>query len=416
MNQWENQFKQHPVHTEMVELEKLIQNSAPPVPEDQQVDGYNRLLAVIQLAFSYLKSLSPYFTSRDILDKLHNAFANIRGQLTNYLKSKNAAHLTNANSHADQLLSIIPINDRIITQEGFTSLLNDLQRSINSLVISLTTTASEYSDSVKSLETKNENLQKRIDQQDSHTNAQKERIDKAIAEFQTQFSEADQARRKQIEETERQHNNQFATFRDDISNQIKSLIEQKQAEAITIFQSFKEEARKIVTELEAKRKEATNLLQVTANILVTGDYETLAGQERKAANSWRITAVCCMIGVAVAAALIVEMSLKDNTINWKMIIFRYATAAILLFPALYAMAESTHHRKMEHKYRRLQLELASIDPFLESLPKDKRDELKKTLADRIFAQPEPMEANESIGAKQLVGIVEKAVDNLTSKR
>lgn len=416
MNQWEKQFRGHPVHAEMAELEKLVQTSAPPVPDEQQVDAYNRLMAVVSLAFGYLKSVSPDFASREILDRLQNAFANIRSQLMQYLKTKNAGHLSNANSQADQLLTAIPASDRVITQEGFTALINDLQRNVQALIAGLTTTANQYADSVKSLQTKNESLQRRIDQQDGHANAQKERIDKAIAEFQRQFSEADQARRKQIEQTERQHNDQFAAFRDDISKQIKALLEQKQAEVQTTLQSFKEEAKKTIAEMEAKRKEAANLLQVTANILVTGDYETLAGHERTAANRWRVAAVCCMIGVAIAAALIVEISLKDNTVNWKMIIFRYATAALLLLPALYAMAESAHHRKMEHKYRRLQLELASIDPFLESLPKDKRDELKKTLADRIFAQPEPKEAKEGVGAKQLVGIVEKAVDNLTSRR
>lgn len=198
--------------------------------------------------------------------------------------------------------------------------------------------------------------------------------------------------------------------------QIKTLLELKQSEFQNTLQSFKEEAKKVIAEMEVKRKEASNLLQVTANILVTGDYKTLAGHERKTANRWRVAAVCGMIGVVIAAALIVEISLKNNTVDWKMIVFRYATAALVLLPAFYAISESAHHRKMEHKYRRLQLELASIDPFLESLPKDMRYELKKTLADRIFAQPEPKDTKEGVGAKQLVGIMEKAVDNLTSRK
>lgn len=146
MNQWEKQFRAHPVHAEMAELEKLVQSSTPPISDQQQIDAYNRLVAVVSLAFGYLKGLSPDFASREILDRLQNAFANIRNHLLNYFKTKSAGHLTNANSQADQLLTVIPASDRVITQEGFAALLNDLQRNVQSLVAGLTTTATQYAD------------------------------------------------------------------------------------------------------------------------------------------------------------------------------------------------------------------------------------------------------------------------------
>lgn len=76
------------------------------------------------------------------------------------------------------------------------------------------------------------------------------------------------------------------------------------------------------------------------------------------------------------------------------------------------MSESSHHRKAEQRYKRMQLELASIDPFLETLPKEKRDEIKKALADRMFAQSEPAEKEPAISVRKVFGLAEKAVESL----
>jgi hypothetical protein len=123
-----------------------------------------------------------------------------------------------------------------------------------------------------------------------------------------------------------------------------------------------------------------------------------------------------MVALVVAAVLIIEMSIRVPTLDWKLIAFRYVNVIIFILPAAYAITESARHRKMEHRYRRMQLELASIDPFLESLPKEQRDGLKKTLAERIFAQPETPDERPAIGVKQAFGLIEKAVDNLTTRK
>jgi hypothetical protein len=76
-------------------------------------------------------------------------------------------------------------------------------------------------------------------------------------------------------------------------------------------------------------------------------------------------------------------------LDWRLVTFRMAVTLILLVPAFYARSESEKHRKREQQARKMELELASIDPYLELLPPDKRVEIKGKLTERFFGQPEP---------------------------
>ena len=64
----------------------------------------------------------------------------------------------------------------------------------------------------------------------------------------------------------------------------------------------------------------------------------------------------------------------------------------------------------------MELELASIDPFLEILPKEKKEDLKSELTKSFFGQPEiAAESEETIKPSKLLDIIKIAVQNLTKR-
>ena len=86
------------------------------------------------------------------------------------------------------------------------------------------------------------------------------------------------------------------------------------------------------------------------------------------------------------------------------------SAFALGVPAFYAAKEAEKHRRSEKHYRKMELELASIDPYIESLPEEQRDQLKQKLAERLFAQPEPQsDLDETVGADSIFKLLEKVV-------
>jgi hypothetical protein len=67
---------------------------------------------------------------------------------------------------------------------------------------------------------------------------------------------------------------------------------------------------------------------------------------------------------------------------------------------IYAAAESRQHRSSEHLNRRMELQLASIDPYLVLLPEDRRQDMKAQNFDRFFpgmtdSGPPPAEPNDT---------------------
>jgi len=416
MGQWETEFANHPIHTEVKTLEQVQSQCAGQLRSEIETEAFNRLTLVTALAFAYLKGLNPQLTPRRFLDRMHTPVTNIRSCLQQFLNNHNAGNLTQANAYADELLTVLPNGALIPSQETFNGIVSELQRNMASMVDGLTSTTTRYSDTVKKLNDSAGSLQKRLDQQNAEINSSKERLDNAIAAFQSQFSESEQSRRDRSTKAENEQHEKLNIFRDHVTAQIKNFIDKKTSEVQAVLGGFEGQAKKAIDDLDARKKQAADLVQLTANITVTGDYSERADQERRAANFWRWVTIALMGILVVGAIVIVELSLRCDSIDWKMLLFRYATAVILVLPAAYAMNESSRHRKMELRYRRMQLELASIDPFLETLPKEKRDELKQTLAGRMFAQPEPAQEKAAIGAKQVFGLLEKTIGAVLGKK
>jgi predicted transcriptional regulator len=416
MNNWHTQFNQHQLRKELDEINRLIDSASLKTSDPQVIENYERLVSVVKQFSVFILSLDPNLTSLTYLNELAEILSTLRVNLVVFLKDGNVNNLQVANNAADRITLKFPSFTISSTGSALIVAAEDFAKQTSGLLITLEGQAKKFSEQVKNIDLASKTIETKLGQQDQVIQQQKGRLDAAISQFQKQFSDSEADRRKQLEQNEQQHITQFNQFRDEITKQIKSLVDQKQSEVQSVLELFKKQAENAIKELESRKKQAADLVQVTANITVTGDYETLAAHERKSANFWRWVAIVSMLALVVSAILIIEVSISLATFDWKLMAFRYLNAIIFILPAAYAITESARHRKMEQRYRRMQLELASIDPFLESLPKDQRDGLKRTLAEKIFAQPESPEEKPAIGVKQAFGLVEKAVDNLTSRK
>ncbi len=409
MNSWYKRYNEHQLHKELKAINALIDGAALNIKDPNLLESYERLVAVIKHCSAFVASLDPNLTSLPYLKTLTDPLLPLKSNLEAFIKSQNPANLQAANEQADTLSLRFPSHLLPSSQTAAIAAYEDFSKQLSSILTSVTQEAKKATDQVQAAASAGNRVDERLKQLDQSIEQQKGRLDKAISDFQKQFSESETERRKQIEQTERAHADTFTAFREDIGKQIKRFTEQSHKDVAAVLEEFKRHAQEAVAELETRKKQASDLVQITANITVTGDYENRATQEMKAANRWRRVAIGFMVILILAAAVILGFSFHD-AFDWKMVVFRYATAIILVFPAAYAMSESSHHRKMEQKYRRMQLELSSIDPFIESLPKEQRDVLKKALADRMFAQAEPAEKEPAISVKKVFGLAEKAVE------
>ena len=299
--------------------------------------------------------------------------------------------------------------------------------------------------------TKRDHLEKLIDEQSSRIDQfnsslnqhnqtienQKSRLDSAISQFQTQFSEAEDRRRESFENQMNTRNEEFQNFRQKIDSELNSFLDQKRQEVTQTITNFNEETKESVEDLKKtadalykshekeaadtlkflkqKREEAARLLGIIGNIGFTGNYNKIANQERRSANILRFLAIIFMIaGIFVIGTVVFNIS--KTGFDWKLVLSRIGVTITILIPAFYAARESDRHRQREIRNRKMELELASIGPYLELLPDEKKIELKSRLTEKLFGQPiEATEKADSINARSLFSLVEKILTNLTKK-
>jgi hypothetical protein len=114
----------------------------------------------------------------------------------------------------------------------------------------------------------------------------------------------------------------------------------------------------------------------------------------------------------IAFAIYAAAHTIDADFKWPLFAGRVLVAAACGILATYAARQSKRHLDVERRSRQIQLELASIDPYLASLPEEKRVEVKRLLAERFFGQTLPPDMTDENGTGTVVDLAKGAVDAL----
>jgi hypothetical protein len=125
-------------------------------------------------------------------------------------------------------------------------------------------------------------------------------------------------------------------------------------------------ADKHLQEMELQKARAKEILGIVAASGVSGHYQKTANREFWSAEILRGIALLFFIGMIGMVAYVV-FTLKGDKLDWQMGLFRIGVGLALLAPAYYCTRESSKHREAEKRNRRLQIELATIEPYLENL-------------------------------------------------
>src|SRR3990172_8125090 len=294
---------------------------------------------------------------------------------------------------------------------------NKLEK-VEQIIKSLGEKVAEQETRIVTLVGRSDETQKVFHEIKTQIDTQKSRLDVAITEFQKQFSEAEDRRRSDFDTQLKKQSEDYKLDKEKFEKENKQFIDLKNKESMELLEGFQKQGSTAIQFLEERKKLTSDLLKVISNIGVTGNFNKIANSDRKWADWLRIIAFVFMAGAAGLAIYTVFYVIKGD-FDWKNVLFRITTTLILFVPGYYAAKESEKHRRSEQRYRRMELELASIDPYLESLPEDKRHTLKETLAQRFFGQPEKteviMDGEDIVTAKSLFDLFKEVIKHLVKK-
>jgi hypothetical protein len=158
------------------------------------------------------------------------------------------------------------------------------------------------------------------------------------------------------------------------------------------------------------RDQAAEIVQIVGNIGVTGNYKNTAATESAQADTWRkVTLMFFVLAIVIGSIAV----LNADVVSLPTTIGRMLFALIVAGVTLYTGRESARHRTNADRAKRLELELASLGPFIQGLDPAKQAELRAMLTDRYFGQEgEKHEMKSFIDPEKLVELLREAIKSI----
>ena len=434
MTIWNERFKSHEIHDNIsLVQEKLKGLEHDEFTSDDTPEKIDRLSLILDYIKTILNNTNPELIPFKTLNSINTPIKNINGDLTNFINSKDENIFNTSNDRAENAilaLNQIPKIEKVIEIEALEDSVISFNKStrdkLNEIEHSKNQFLSEIDEKMLKLSNQIKDSNNSLNKLKNEIEGQKGRLDTAIAEYQSQFSQSQEDHRQKFNNALTKQTSELNKLQENNKNQISNLILEYKEKIDTNIEEVKnktealhaeqtEKAKDQIEFLNNKLEEAKKIVGVIGKVSVTGEYNKNASTERKTADQFRLIALGFMAAAVLAVAYIV-FSIDAKDFKWELILFRIGIALILLIPAFYSAKESDKHRQREVRYRKMELELASIDPYLELLPKEKKETLKSDLTKSFFGQPEIVaESEEIIKPNKLLDIIKMAMQNLTKK-
>ncbi len=313
-------------------------------------------LSFYQTAIDYikekLKNTIPSLVLESDLTHVSKEIESAVSQLNTYVGSENIGHLKNSKN------SMLSATNRI---NNLPTIINDSKFNFSSEIINFKNSVSEknteFNEELDSLKTQLSNLDDEITDRMTELDSVKEELSdkqKEIENLNTSFEEQ---------------------YKSDRTEYLEKLEEQENR--------IKNDTDNLVKYLEKKKTEASKIVNVIGNIGATGNFQKIANDHKTDANLWRFIAILFMAGLS-GLIIWAIIGLGDSEFDWTKSLIRIIAAAALSYPATYASRESSKHRRLENFNRKLELELSSIEAFIEILPEEKKQGIKEKLAEKYF--------------------------------
>jgi hypothetical protein len=232
----------------------------------------------------------------------------------------------------------------------------------------------EQNSELEGFDSRLQSAEQQLEQFNTQFEQQKTRVDSLINDQQDKFAQSQQQRQAEF--------TSFVDQRQDDFDQSKT--EQKSTFE-TFYQQQENEGQTCIETLQKYCGHAKEIVGIIGNIGVTGNYQRIANEEKKTANLFRWIAVGCFGSMLIAVITVLILSFIFETFSWDMALFRVITALVFAAPGVYCAMESSKHRRKEQENRKIELELASISPFLEKIDNEADvQQILKQLAPQYF--------------------------------
>lgn len=381
MGSFAERFNNHNVFDRLSETQNILERARETASDlgGDTFDTYLRIETIFEETDRRLGDVDPTIVPMDVLNAIEGSITNVRNELRSFADNKNPAHVTNANSYAENVLShlsrlIIPASPEDI--EGIRESVVSFKKSIGQHRRNLEQELEETANRLESLKGK-------IQEAEDKVNAQQSRLDSVISDHQQQFSRAQESRREKFSEEQESQREAFEDIKQDGKESLDKLLDESRDAISEIKQDTRNRSKEIIDDIGTLKDDAEKLVGIIARTGMAEGYQRVADEASAEAKKWRNRTVATLIAVVVTASL-VFISLDGLSPAFVVRPERGLLAVSIATLAGYMAAQTRRFHNLEERNRRMQLELTSIDSYLAHLPEEDQHAIKRDLAYRFF--------------------------------
>lgn len=379
-------------HDTYIKVEKIIQLLETIIVSDipsEQVSKLERLSETINILKQALDRADPWLLSQLTLQNMNGHITNIINELTNYHNNKNVQHLNNALSHLEKVIPFFP--QVMLTRtpediEGVRESVISFRKSIGQHLANVEKQANAAEEAFK-------NNKEKLDDLTSSIEFQKSRIDSVISDFQDQFLKGQSERSERIEQLIEQTKSEFNNFISIKGTTIEEQMNKQQEEhdtqlnknEIEFDEQMANQEKKFIEAFENINKmneEAEKIVGIISMKGLASGYQKIANDEGRKAFWWNMGSIASILAVIVFGVFFIL--LHEGTMDWTTLISRVVLSGFGLTLFTYCAKQSSNYRNEERRNRKIELELASLDPYLKDLEESQQKEVKQSLVNKYF--------------------------------
>lgn len=366
------------------------------LPEDHR-NRFQRISYIMNFLKNLLDTADPFLIPINSLNNIQNLLNQLHAELTNYSTDKNPTRLNNMMNNVEAILPTVPHFQLIKNSEGIESLRSSvisfrksMGQHIGNFEKEVNESRSTFSDTRKAFT----ELKKSIEQQTA-------RIDPMVTDFQENFRKAQDERNDKfnefIEKTKNEINSLIdsseTAFEEQLDQQVKEFeirIDEKEKAFNQMITDANEQIKAELDGIKKMNKDAEKILGLMSMKGMASGYQKIANSENRRAITWSTIAV-----FSLAALLYVGYEFiinQGSEMTWITLTSRLIITGVGLTLFTYGAKQAGHHRAEERRNRKIELELASLDPYLKDLEEEKRKEVKQSLVGKFFGVELPSDS------------------------
>jgi len=287
-----------------------------------------------------------------------------------------------------------------MARDGIKNSIQLYKRELKNLTTEIEELKNKTTDEFKKIKENDDNELEIISKKQEET---QNNINDQIVEFNAKISELQNTidlKNEELESLKDSYNKTLVDIQQNYENKIMSL----ESQATDDFDKIKED----ISKKDAKISELIGIIGNKANV---GEYKTNADKAHTERVRWQIATVV-IFGIAFVMMGLITLLTKDYNITT---LARYVVSVILLGMSGYTAKQASNQRKDEIYFRKQQLELASIDIYLDDMPDDIKVEIKKELSNKIFGQAGETYKNKyDDNSNETIDKISKIIENMAN--